>query len=544
MLKKIIGGLLILTIAGCVAGVVAKDAFVYVLSFMMLVAAILFGLLALVVDLIWKLLPGDFKKTCKVKKGRFNAIIFLSVLFFYIAGGLLDELYLRDTSKFIRLLGIIAIFVFAVFIVLSLIRRGRGKAIAVGSVVFTLFFISLLFISSLKSGKIADNNSIAKLGSLPYLNWVPAEQDIEKRGVVQYDPELAFDGLSFYNSWTLPEAYLIDMHGNIVHKWNKKLDVAHSLKDHAELCKNGDVIVIAVDQLLFRLDWNSKIKWKTKIRAHHDLFIDENKEICYVLAREDAMVFWQGIPVPILSDYIAVLSPNGKVEKKVYLYDLVKQRVPLHRIVKLYKGIFRFKEIVKFFVHKIEANYVCQHSWHFDIMHTNSIEIMDRSIEGFCKKGDWLISIRDLDLVAVLDPNKQEFVWTWGPGEVDMQHDAKLLENGNVLIFDNGTERGFSRVIELDPINKKIVWEYKSDPAEKFYSRFSGSSQRLPNGNTLITESDRGHVFEVTKEGRVVWDFYNPQVRVKDKKRGKIYRMVRITNPETPLPLARGKKGD
>ena len=33
---------------------------------------------------------------------------------------------------------------------------------------------------------------------------------------------------------------------------------------------------------------------------------------------------------------------------------------------------------------------------------------------------------------------------------------------------------------------------------------------RLPNGNTLITESDGGRLFEVTKPGKIVWNYINP----------------------------------
>ena len=60
----------------------------------------------------------------------------------------------------------------------------------------------------------------------------------------------------------------------------------------------------------------------------------------------------------------------------------------------------------------------------------------------------------------------------------------------------------------------------------------------MPNGNTLITESDSGHVFEVTKDGSIVWEFYNPEVNIKAKKRTAIYRMMRIMNPED-FPLLR-----
>ena len=59
-----------------------------------------------------------------------------------------------------------------------------------------------------------------------------------------------------------------------------------------------------------------------------------------------------------------------------------------------------------------------------------------------------------------------------------------------------------------------------------------GGNQRLPNGNTLITESCSGRVFEITKDGRIVWEFYNPNIKTETQERETIYRMTRITNPE------------
>jgi hypothetical protein len=37
-----------------------------------------------------------------------------------------------------------------------------------------------------------------------------------------------------------------------------------------------------------------------------------------------------------------------------------------------------------------------------------------------------------------------------------------------------------------------------------------GAQQRLPNGNTLITESEAGRLLEVTADGEVVWEYINP----------------------------------
>jgi len=74
-----------------------------------------------------------------------------------------------------------------------------------------------------------------------------------------------------------------------------------------------------------------------------------------------------------------------------------------------------------------------------------------------------------------------------------------------------------------------IVWEYKGDEKNKFFSLASGSCQRLPNGNTLITESDRGRVFEVTPQGQIVWEYVNIYRAGKDKdKIAAILEMIRL----------------
>ena len=69
---------------------------------------------------------------------------------------------------------------------------------------------------------------------------------------------------------------------------------------------------------------------------------------------------------------------------------------------------------------------------------------------------------------------------------------------------------GKTKVIEFDPLTQEVVWTYKGEPAEAFYSREAGNVSRLPNGNTLITESENGKAFEVTPEGKIVWEFFNP----------------------------------
>jgi hypothetical protein len=141
------------------------------------------------------------------------------------------------------------------------------------------------------------------------------------------------------------------------------------------------------------------------------------------------------------------------------------------------------------------------------------------------REGNLLVCYRNLDQIAIFDPENEEFVWSWGYGALDRPHYPIMLESGRILVFDNGTFREYSRVIELDPSTEEIVWEYLADPRESFYSEAGGLAQRLPNGNTLITETMTGRVFEITAEGEIVWEWFHPVIE--EGHRSQIYRMMR-----------------
>jgi hypothetical protein len=166
----------------------------------------------------------------------------------------------------------------------------------------------------------------------------------------------------------------------------------------------------------------------------------------------------------------------------------------------------------------------------FDLFHTNSVEPVEAPHPVF-ERGELLVSLRNLSLIAVFNPWNRKVVW-----ETDrltfMQHQPGFLPNGNILVFDNGMPSSKSRIVEIDPRTKKIVWQYRSPD---FYAENRGGVQRLSNGNTLITESPEGRVFEITREGKVVWEFYTPEIR--RAKRGVIYRMTRYSSPDADSVL-------
>jgi hypothetical protein len=127
-----------------------------------------------------------------------------------------------------------------------------------------------------------------------------------------------------------------------------------------------------------------------------------------------------------------------------------------------------------------------------------------------------LASMRSVSAVIIIERATGEIVWKLGPEVLAQQHNATELDNGNILIFDNGAFRAgesitYTRAIEVDRTTKTIVWEYRDrSQMHNFFTPFMGSAQRLGNENTLLCESAFGRIFEVTKDGYVCWEYVNP----------------------------------
>ncbi len=130
-----------------------------------------------------------------------------------------------------------------------------------------------------------------------------------------------------------------------------------------------------------------------------------------------------------------------------------------------------------------------------------------------------------------IDTSDGHVVWALGDGQdfapdpdarfpwVDFAHAPEFLEDGHVLFYDNGSLRGFSRVVEyeLDQQNMTslIAWQYPEQGGDDFWYDFHmGDANRLENGNTLIgaaslfTSDSQSRIFEVTPDGRKVWEMW------------------------------------
>jgi hypothetical protein len=129
--------------------------------------------------------------------------------------------------------------------------------------------------------------------------------------------------------------------------------------------------------------------------------------------------------------------------------------------------------------------------------------------------GDIVIGFTRINTICVVERATGKIRWKWGAGELAHPNDVNALENGNLLLFDNGTHcigiaASYSRILEIDPRSGKMIWEYKARPWQGLYSAFMSSCQRLANGNTLICEAMEGKIWEVTADGHVAWEYLNP----------------------------------
>lgn len=344
------------------------------------------------------------------------------------------------------------------------------------------------------------DREIKRVGQLGYLGaYRPAE---DHKGVTWYDRERAHPGYNLYVSGEQIGAWLIDMEGRLIHEWSypfeesfpgKSVDDVEEANRHwrrTALQPDGSMIVLVADLGLIKIDRDSKLLWGTLNGSHHDLDVAPDGSI-YTLTKQFNRIERYGDQNPVLVDFVDVLSPGGEFVRRISIdeaYARSSFSAPTRRTYGVRPGIY----------------------------HTNTITVLDgrhAELSAAFAAGNLLICPRNYNHVAVLDPATATIVWDTG-GPWKHPHEPKLLENGRLLIFDNrgGGKPGApaSRILELDPLSLEIFWKYEGTPEQPFFSNIIGVCDRLPNGNTLITESTGGRVFEVIREGERVWEFYNP----------------------------------
>ncbi len=332
------------------------------------------------------------------------------------------------------------------------------------------------------------------LSSIGYLSGHDEATDRDA-GVTLYDSENAQPGLNLVVSGHGHEAMLVDMHGETVHRWRypwkqvmpdwqhkiRSYGLGHEFWRRAHVFPNGELLAIYGNLGIVKIDKDSTLVWKYVGTCHHQFAIGSDDHI-FVLTRTLKPIATIADLGNVVNDSITELGPDGQFVRTINLVDCFKNSEYAHELDRL----------------KLT----------FDPMHVNSIQLLSGD-NGIFREDRALISVRELDLLAVVDLETEQIVWTLS-GPWLRQHDPELLDTGRILLFDNLGHDGRSRVLEIEPMTGEIVWSYAPTDPNSFYTADCGLSHRLENGNTLAIESNRGRAIEIDPPGNVVWEYRNP----------------------------------
>jgi len=296
-------------------------------------------------------------------------------------------------------------------------------------------------------------------------------------GVRYYDRQRAWPGYTLFSPAFGDQALLIDMNGLVIKNW----PVVHC--QLPELLPNGNLLADNYLAGLMELTWSGEVVWQWEGMCHHDFERLPNGNTIFLLATDEPDERGISTLGELRSDSILEVTPQNEV---VWQWHFIDHTEALHDL-----GRVPFPVTVK------------------DWLHTNTLEVLPPNPSGERDKrfraGNLLFSCRSQDVIGVVDRDSEEIVWAWGLGYLDGQHQPTMLDNGHILLFDNGTLRGYSRVVELDPLSGDVVWAYED--RETFFSPYRAGVQKLPNDNILVCESDSGRLFELTEDKEIVWEY-------------------------------------
>lgn len=335
-------------------------------------------------------------------------------------------------------------------------------------------------------------------------------------------PEKAQPGLTLLASWWkdskgwYPAFRLVSHKGRVLHEWRIDGSISsrgfarrHNLREiHGSyLFANGDVIFNWAYRGAVRIDACGDVRWRLKEGNHHSV------------ARAEDGTFWvpgesreprseskghpdgfPGLDGPVWMDQILQVGEDGTLHQRLNVLDLLYANDLERYIAKKYPA---------------EGPYTK------DITHLNDVEPLPSAMAGeypLFDAGDLLVSLRNLDLVFVVDPDTKAVKWHVSKPFVN-QHDPDFMGEGWIGVFDNRrdfTERGRmlggSRIVGVQPHTDSTNVLFPTSESDPFYTDVQGKWQRLDNGNMLLTEAQAGRVVEVDPEGRTVWEWIHEPV--------------------------------
>ena len=388
------------------------------------------------------------------------------------------------------------------------------------------------------------------------------QAEIPTIGLVQNEPDSA-EGYTLIVGDSDHKVYLIDHSGDKVHTWTMDDNI---MINQAKLLKNGNLMirrdhVSETDQrgVVAEIDSMGLIVWEYFHPGLHHDFVP--------LPNGNMLLLYQEIRTPdeavaaganpdhissmgLRSDNVMEVKPVG-----VDRGDVLWEWSLWDHLIQDYNPDLANYGTIANHPGRIDINSILelQHNRRpgrsYDWTHTNAIDynpdldqimlsprqfselwVIDHSItteEAASEKGDLLYRWGNPQIYQAGTADDQQLFWAhnthWIPDG--------LPGEGNILVFNNGNgfrglRRYHSSVDEIIPPRLDDnayqkdphsafgpdlpAWTYTAKDPKNFYARNRSGAQRLPNGNTLIVDSPKGTIFQVTPDGTIVWKYISP----------------------------------
>ncbi len=344
-------------------------------------------------------------------------------------------------------------------------------------------------------------------------------------GVTLNDTEKTSKGLTLMQGWFSegPQAILVDMDGTVVHRWMINFFEIWPNPEHIYPRKNipktpfnyhtqgivalpdGSIVANIGNTGTVKLDKCNRVVWTVDRMTHHSVTLTQEGGF-WILANNDVRqvsndLLFAGMTLEKLEDTLGryenvllYVDANGQVQKEFSVLQAIVDAGLEHQLF----DTMLIKET--------------------DPTHANDIEVVTPELAAKVEdanEGDLLVSIRQFHMLAIFDKETGKIKW-FQEGPWVRQHDPDITPEGNIVVFNNRykpvsiRQNPGSNIIEFDPATGKSEVMYPDSKGKSFYSNILGTQQALSGGNWLINESRAGRVFEINKEGDIVWEYIQP----------------------------------
>jgi hypothetical protein len=322
------------------------------------------------------------------------------------------------------------------------------------------------------------------------------------------------------------ELRLIRRNGEIVARWIAEFseifpDTSHlksppttdwNIEIHGALAlSDGSVVFNFQIGGLVKLDRCGDLVWTLPLPAHHSVELAEGGGFWVPglnFHDEDQISPFPPFRTPFREDTVMKISDDGVLNSEI-------------SVPKLF-----FDNDLESLLTSTGESFDLNNNWDNELVHLNKIAELKSDIADdfpLFEAGDLMLSIRQYNMVFVVDPVKNIIKW-WKIGPWKRQHDPEFAPGGKIIVFNNnvyktpfsaGTETSsldlprVSNVIEIDPVTGKHRVIYGNSRDQELLTVIRGKHELMPHGGLLITESQGGRVLETDRTGQIIWEYIN-----------------------------------